>query len=415
MTSEERQSQTPKSIRKISSSILMKTPIPPSRQGSSSVHRHGATLTRPTAHTPPTRTMTTPNNTTTAHIKLSHTKQTIASYRESTASSKILQSKTPKRLYLIRHGQSMGQIATKLGMDRKRDSRLLDAGLTELGVQQAQQLTQLWKNVNHTTRIIVDKESPRGNKGYNINHHQHLHHDDDDDDGNADDNHDTTQYSFLEKYASPDLVISSPLTRAIHTALLGFPGRKIVLCSELAEIGSYSPENTLRSITEIRNDLMGKSHPPFLPMETTTTTTTIAAPIQWNVDHSRISTTSRNTNTTKIATTSQSPYYYESKRNRIQAIRRFLRYLYTERSEECIAVVCHYNVIQCIMDDDSMREDASSTKITTMTNNTIRPQNATPILCDLYANGRVVPCEKSFVSSSNFGEERKRLDFENIN
>ena len=43
----------------------------------------------------------------------------------------------PKRVWLIRHGESMGQAARSLGLDRRKDATLIDADLTQKGVQQA--------------------------------------------------------------------------------------------------------------------------------------------------------------------------------------------------------------------------------------------------------------------------------------
>lgn len=50
----------------------------------------------------------------------------------------------PKTIYLIRHGQSLGQAAKALGWDRKTDKLLIDCGLTELGISQAYGIRKLF-------------------------------------------------------------------------------------------------------------------------------------------------------------------------------------------------------------------------------------------------------------------------------
>ena len=90
----------------------------------------------------------------------------------------------PKRLYLIRHGESMGQAARRLGMNRRTDLRLVDAALTQRGMAQAEQLLY---------------------------------------------------YEEMQKQV--ELVVSSPLTRALHTAVLGFAEKPILIHYDLAELG----------------------------------------------------------------------------------------------------------------------------------------------------------------------------------
>jgi broad specificity phosphatase PhoE len=197
---------------------------------------------------------------------------------------------TPKRLYLIRHGQSMGQVARKLGMDRQRDPRLRDASLTKEGLRQA---------------------------------------------------HDLIQYEFGDE---PELIVSSPLTRALHTALVGFPNHsKILIHYDLAEVGSRVPENTPRPMQHVLRDL----------------------------DANRV-------DSKTLLPDTWPTVLYDGSHNRIKAIRRAMQYLFEERIEETIAVVCHFNVIRLILGDNGR---------------SVQPQNATPIPCELQPDGQVVLLE----------------------
>lgn len=214
----------------------------------------------------------------------------------------------PKRLYLIRHGQSEGQVAKRMGLDRQRDQRLRDASLTPEGVRQAQQLVE---------------------------------------------------YQFDQGH--PELVVSSPLTRALHTAILGFPDpeQRILIHYDLAEVGSRVPENTPRPIQKVLKDLEA---------------------------------TDRTIDAKTLLPDTWPAVLYDGKNNRGKAIRRAMQYLYAERMEDTIAVVCHFNVIREILEDGAG----------------MRPQNATPIPCELYANGQV---KQKVEGDEAFSEPRKRLDY----
>ena len=213
----------------------------------------------------------------------------------------------PKRLYLIRHGQSQGQVAKRLGMDRQRDKQLRDANLTHEGVRQAREL---------------------------VNYH------------------------FGER--EPELVVSSPLTRALHTAILGFPNpeQRILIHYDLAEVGSRVPENTPRPIQQVFKDL---------EITDRVVDAKTLVPNTWPI------------------------VSYDGKNNRGKAIRRAMEYLYVERAEKTIAVVCHFNVIRQILEDGA----------------NVRPQNAMPIACDLHPNGQVM----QIVQEEEFNDTRKRLDY----
>jgi broad specificity phosphatase PhoE/SAM-dependent methyltransferase len=203
-----------------------------------------------------------------------------------------------KRIFLIRHGESMGQAAAKSnrGWDRQTDSRLIDCGLTRRGTQQAQQ----------GIRTLLSTRDLK----------------------------------------SIELVVSSPLTRALHTALLAFPDKNILVGYDLREIGSKVPENTPRKMKDVLKDsaklLMDRECTTTLDVET-------FRPPDWPRDY----------------------FPAVVKRDRI---RKFFECLYHDRTETTIAVVCHYNVIRSAVTDGA----------------NLRPANAVPIPCLLHSNGDLV-------------------------
>ncbi|KAI2497188.1 hypothetical protein MHU86_17336 [Fragilaria crotonensis] len=167
------------------------------------------------------------------------------------------------------------------------------------------------------------------------------------------------EYQFDQGH--PELVVSSPLTRALHTAILGFPDpeQRILIHYDLAEVGSRVPENTPRPIQKVLKDLEA---------------------------------TDRTIDAKTLLPDTWPAVLYDGKNNRGKAIRRAMQYLFAERMEETIAVVCHYNVIREILEDGAG----------------MRPQNATPIPCELYANGQV---KQKVEGDDAFSEPRKRLDY----
>jgi broad specificity phosphatase PhoE len=214
--------------------------------------------------------------------------QALPSYMTPTKSSSPFyparDSARPKQIYLIRHGESMGQTARQRKMDRRRDPRLRDCGLTERGIHQATHLG--------TARPQVD------------------------------------------------LVVSSPLTRAVHTAMLAFVGLPMVIHYDLAELGSKVPENTPRSLAEVLKDLKRDC--------SGSVDTITYKPEGW-------------------------PYInqHESGIHKQQRVLRAMRTL-AQRPEQTIAIVCHFHVIRAILQDL-----------------TLRPENASPFLCMLHPDGRV--------------------------
>jgi phosphohistidine phosphatase SixA len=105
-----------------------------------------------------------------------------------------------KTVYLIRHGQSEGQAARKQKRDQ-HDLDLTDCGLTSTDRNQAKQIPNLLGDV------------------------------------------------------TIDLVVSSPLTRALNTAVLGFPNHDMMVHYEVRELGSRIPENTPRPMKKVMKTL----------------------------------------------------------------------------------------------------------------------------------------------------------------
>ncbi|CAJ1938926.1 unnamed protein product [Cylindrotheca closterium] len=205
-----------------------------------------------------------------------------------------------KTVYLIRHGQSEGQAARK----QKRSysgEEFTDCGLTAKGYKQAEEISDL---------LGQDPDA-----------------------------------------ANIDLVISSPLRRALHTAVLGFDDQQDILVHyDLCEIGSRIPENTALPMDQVlkslKKDLRNRSG---------AIDTESLQPKGW-------------------PKTARSPNI--SKKERIENA---FRWLYQERSEKCIAVVCHYNVIR------SMLTHHYQCNVT--------PENAIPIKCLLTPEGDLVPAK----------------------
>lgn len=203
-----------------------------------------------------------------------------------------------KTIYLIRHGHSEGQAAGLNGWDRSRDPRLLDCGLTRKGESEA---------------LDIPKRFSK------------------------------------DQFESIQLVISSPLTRALKTALLGFPQKGILVHYDLREIGSRVPENQPRAMDKVIGELghLVIHRPEDLMLDVTS-----LQPPDWPRD--------------------VSPNVLKRER-----IRKVFQFLYQAREETCMAVCCHYNVIRSALVDNAQ----------------LRPVNAVPINCHLYSNGDLVLAE----------------------
>ena len=116
----------------------------------------------------------------------------------------------PKKIFLMRHAHSEAQDCKKMGLSRT-DSALLDCHITKIGEFQAK---TAWK----------------------------------------------------EEYNLPELIVVSPLTRAIETVLIAFEGFGIpVICHpELREMGGDKlPENCLRDKRELLRDKKLRKYSEF--------------------------------------------------------------------------------------------------------------------------------------------------------
>lgn len=183
-----------------------------------------------------------------------------------------------KTVFLIRHGESRGQTANKNGLNRRTSAELIDAGLTRKGEEQARAIPKL----------------------LNV--------------------------------ADVQLVVSSPLSRALHTALLAFPG-PIMVHYGIYELGGDIPENRPRSVSAVKSAL---GHCPRLD----------------EVDFETLR-----------------PKNWRASANDRDQIAQFFTWLAQEREESSIAVICHYNVIRAALGPN------------------IRPTNACPIECELSVDG----------------------------
>ena len=205
-------------------------------------------------------------------------------------------SKLPcKTVYLIRHGHSQGQAAAKNGLDRKTDKRLRDCNLTERGIKEALEIPTLFTE---------------------------------------------------DELSSIQLVYASPLTRALHTAVLGFPNKNITCHFELREIGTKAPENIPRSMASVVRDIKSAldNREDGLFVDVTT-----HRPVGWPRDHI--------------------PDVIRKER-----LRKVFQWLYKETEETNFAIVCHYNVIRAALSDEGNR---------------VRPKNGKVIPCHLNSNGEL--------------------------
>ena len=234
-----------------------------------------------------------------------------------------------KTIYLIRHGHSQGQVASSNGLDRKSSPELLDCGLTKIGESQARNLSE-----DCFTQGELD---------------------------------------------SIELVISSPLTRALHTALVGFPRHDILVHYDLREIGSKAPENEPRNMVDVLNDLS-----PVIQARSCHNSNPDDTNSRGSSEGSINARYSKQKASPSLDFKSLQPHDWPRdyrpnvvKRDRL---RKLLEWLYNERQETTIAIVCHYNVIRSLIVDSSTLN--------------IRPKNAMPICCLLHSNGDLILDEK---------------------
>jgi len=257
-----------------------------------------------------------------------------------------------KRVVLIRHGESLGQTASRRGVDRKRDASLVDCSLSPNGINQAFSLKQ------QLLRVLCNDD------------------DDDDDD-------DMQNISF-------ELVCVSPLTRAITTCVLGLSylvqdstesfqtkssnhaiqktgsnksssTTSFICHTSIAETGGSIPENKGRPIATVVKDIHHSIQDFPLSQTCLTQIDFSLVPSCWpdvnrkdgaeKKGHETTSSPSKmikskrkknnkSTNSTPTTTTSNVTKI-SSSRNKLQD---FLEWLY-QRPETNIAIVCHHNVI----------------------------------------------------------------------
>ena len=202
----------------------------------------------------------------------------------------------PKRVYLIRHGESLGQKASR--KRRSHDPELTDCALSNQGEFQATVIPSLLGS---------------------------------------------------ERYSQIDYVVSSPLTRAVQTAVLGFTSKEIVINYDLYEMGRREtnvsiPENRPRHLKEVLAETGGKERidgATFAPIH-----------MGFPKSHDKMSNKER--------------------KDRLRRVWPKLWQFCEEREYEVIAVVCHFNII-CMALSDCL----------------IQPKNAVPIECLLHSDGRL--------------------------
>ena len=172
-----------------------------------------------------------------------------------------------KTIYLMRHAQSDAQVCKNKG-DNRNDSILLDCNLTKLGEIQAK---SAWPDKNNL----------------------------------------------------PELIVVSPLTRAIQTAIIAFNNIDIpIICNpNLKEIGGNKlPENHFRGILNLLNDKKLQNYSLFDKIDLSLITP------EWSKSY-------KTNNTPRKVT------YLSDK---------LLKWL-SERPEKSILCVTHYNVIKNIL------------------------------------------------------------------
>ena len=323
-----------------------------------------------------------------------------------------------KTIYFIRHGESLGQIATT--QDRRHNMKLKDCGLSPLGIRQSQ----------HQLRY------------------------------------------FFHEIPKIELVLCSPLTRAVQTAILAFGSdidattppsnrdhsdrwqapmatinsdtveeqnpsptasrapSKISIHYHLREMGSNIPENQPRTMKQVCDYLIRVGtirnkrewdalidtdtlHPPppssssllQLSGRNQYSQSASPSPIQTKqanhtcvntndtVNHSNV-----NAEDDNISPIHRNWPYGNNTDNVPNVLRRdyvqyILQWIAVHRKETNIAIVCHYHVIRAALSSshswNSKRGSSSSTKKTNATTpvkqgtTDLRPQNAQPIKCYL--------------------------------
>lgn len=223
----------------------------------------------------------------------------------------------PKRVYLIRHGESLGQLASK--KRRTTDWDLIDCGLSSQGEFQATNIPSLLGS---------------------------------------------------ERYGRVCFVVSSPLTRAVQTSVLGFPTKNIAIHYDLGEIGGI-PENRPRCLKKVLADTGGE--------ERVNGTTFATSPAGFPKSHRGLTGGDR--------------------KERLKGVWPRLWTFCQEQNCEEFAIVCHHNII----------------KMALTNHRDIQPKNAIPIECILHSNGHMEvvkvlaePLENLSDALGNFTEANRK-------
>ena len=383
----------------------------------------------------PTKTVDTPTR--------SSSSSSIASVRSPLAQPQSQQQSPPparyKTIYFIRHGESLGQIATT--HNRRHDPKLKDCGLSPLGIRQAQQqLRHDIHDVKPSIELVLCSPLTRAIQTA-VLAFGHLGDDDDDDETatstasrpithNHVHHHDELQVGTIPNDTSIDAATS--------TATTGPP--KILIHYHLREMGSNIPENQPRTMKQvcdylvrvgtIRNkfewdtlidaEILLPPPPPLLSTlrsqysQSSSSSSSLPSPIkmQYSVnDKDSASRRSRNMDHDNISAMNSSRWPYSCGTSshmssdtvpnvlRRDYIQYMLQWIARHRPEMNIAIVCHYHVIRAALLSpalqschDNYNDQSGSTKKKTKitpgkkilsSSLDVRPQNAQPIKCYL--------------------------------
>ena len=317
------------------------------------------------------------------------------------SSSNNNNNKPSRTVYLIRHGQSQGQVSK----NRQTDPSLTDCGLTETGREQA-------RNIVHWFPTRAD-------------------------------------------YERIDWVLSSPLTRAIETAVLAFPNNRPILCHyDLREIGNTTiPENIPRRTRDVvaylqqqaqqaqqaqaqlydcsslnqNNDDAASCKSNNDDDSSFVDNNNAAIMMNTTIDNPPAKKKQSNSSTTSTRTTSPVlfsatrridfislrpdswPRYHDTppkviRRDRVrQEVFEWLAQIVPDHVRD-IAIVCHYHVIRSALTSSSSSSAATTTKSDHSNNSGshhhhqayvnyihqhVCPRNAQPIACELTADGKL--------------------------
>lgn len=230
-------------------------------------------------------------------------------------------SSTAKTIYLIRHGESLGQKADS-EVARRNDKNLIDCGLSKLG---------MWQAEVQIRNLLTEEEMN-----------------------------------------SIELVVSSPLTRAIQTAVLAFPDKPILIHYDLREVGTLIPENIPRPMKQVFDDL---DIPPTVYNNIDYST---YQPDNWPKNHDV---------TPKVV--------------RNDRIRNVFQSVIATRPERIIAVICHYHVIRSALCNPTFSSFASPKKLNLVMEKTTKGRsNHTSLISSISNRGSASPAATKTVPTT---------------